>query len=472
MWGRGFLVCCFFQHCLAQVSLDQWRRHNCSRRLTRSAAGLQSCKCLNLVNDGYVTEANGKITFQKQGGATVQVPSTFGISCNKWDLPANNGGVDLYNGECTKTTPDAFCNRAYCYVDPCTCDVGDIRQTTLFASTFSTAIRLGWSYATCAQCPLQTSQATCETAEACTWYDTLELGSKCQIGADQFTGTVCSSKSQANCGTANDLNCKKDGNGACVVKTGDELTQAWQCGVSRNGAQRCQCIDPVQAGKIPVGGTNNQMIVKTDSNNVKTYFVKEYGSYCSRWDLPENNGGSDTYGTGRCTTSTSIASHADCMDAWCYVDPCSCDLPSQQTQFFASHATARKLAYSYASCAQCSARLTRSRSGSTECAMHSACRSVTASGATSCTFQNYQSATASMTAFCQTVTDQSKCGDATTLSCKVSAGACTAKTDAEMTAAWQCPTPGGAAGAASIIPLPPMVIRVGLAAAGAASWLH
>lgn len=103
------------------------------------------------------------------------------------------------------------------------------------------------------------------------------------------------------------------------------------------GSEDCPCVGIAgESGTVPVQTLAGLM-----------HYPVETGSYCYAWDEGRHD--------GNCTSGDGLAGHGKewCSKAWCYVDPCSCNIPKpsrpsehRKGALFQGH----PLHYSYATC--------------------------------------------------------------------------------------------------------------------------
>mmetsp|Transcript_29272 Transcript_29272/g.53955 ORF Transcript_29272/g.53955 Transcript_29272/m.53955 type:complete len:520 (+) Transcript_29272:85-1644(+) len=264
-------------------------------RSDEASAGSDGCQCIGLDNAGEVS-----LTVDNE---TVQYPAAFGTSCQAWDQ-------GRYPGDCKKADPPDWCRSKWCYVDPCNCDLAVPPKKSITNFTFRGKTAF-WSYATCGSgdsfsaddpnaCVRQPSRDLCRALPDCAWDNTRCLGQELV----------------ATCGT---------------VRKHEEVHQRLEKRRSGMlyGLSTCRCIGIDRKGYL-----NLSM-----AGNVSQY-PATVGSKCSAWD-------NMTYAACKQDTPPEW-----CSKKWCYVDPCSCQLPDAQPKQTVTTALFRgQLAYlSYATC--------------------------------------------------------------------------------------------------------------------------
>eukprot|EP00930_Biecheleria_cincta_P018812 TRINITY_DN1452_c0_g2_i1.p1 TRINITY_DN1452_c0_g2~~TRINITY_DN1452_c0_g2_i1.p1 ORF type:complete len:668 (-),score=215.43 TRINITY_DN1452_c0_g2_i1:49-1848(-) len=146
--------------------------------------GLQKCSCIGFDN------APGTMKLQI-GAASVTYPAETGGTCGAWDMDSNP--LCAVKGE----KPD-FCTKKWCFVDPCSCDIGALPKVSaaLFDVSFA-GKKVYYSYETCGDmdvytsnfnkvaCVIEKSQDACSKKAHCSW-----KASKC-LGKELVDKAVC-----------------------------------------------------------------------------------------------------------------------------------------------------------------------------------------------------------------------------------------------------------------------------------------
>ena len=152
-------------------------------KLLKTTSNASSCPCIprDQIDDG------GESDYPKYNKGTdqeVDYPADVGTSCKTWDLDADPA--------CEGKT-DGWCNDAWCYVDPCTCETM-AKKSSYFPSLKTVGGKpLYYSYATCGvdaetftcsaadeskrACPCNKDETSCGGASGCTWHNSKCLGS-------------------------------------------------------------------------------------------------------------------------------------------------------------------------------------------------------------------------------------------------------------------------------------------------------
>lgn len=369
------------------VSKEQWEKHRCgARRLFRMSQGAHGCSCINPVSEKFLNITNTtdgpRIIMPyddvRHGGLVLQdeyaLAPDYGSSCRTWDLASSEYGPSIYSSCQDDGTAAGWCHKTWCYVDPCACNLEDVTQTTMFNLPHKLPEALAYSYATCAQCESQGDQASCLAHTTCEWqqdvqtYEGRPVGSPhCVYGlVDTYSSGFCASLTYSRC-IEMFGSCKwifSDGFGMCEQKKKAERIRSWSCDRLIGGGSSCRCKGILN---VTVPETNGAIHYSTPQTEFD--LPSEYGSYCKAWDIPESLNG-QIFLTA-CAESNR-AFNPWCSEEWCFVDPCSCDMPdvAQSNMFSDQYPSSRgRLAFSYLSCAQCWRRKTQA-----ECTQTVQCR--------------------------------------------------------------------------------------------------
>jgi hypothetical protein len=141
----------------------------------KKSFGNSKCKCIGISN-------RTGTTYLKYGGkiGVVSYPGAVGTSCSAWEMDSHP--------DCqVKKGKPSWCSQSWCYVDPCSCDVGTTPKLTKAMEGASFQGKpLYYSYATCGgsdswtsknhktACVNQKSKKSCAASKKCAW-----TGSKC-----------------------------------------------------------------------------------------------------------------------------------------------------------------------------------------------------------------------------------------------------------------------------------------------------
>lgn len=236
---------------------------------TSSTAGFGSLACPCVGFDGV--DGTTIVTISKD--KTVEYPLELGGTCQAWD-------DNRYPGSCQKGGKPGpgkgWCAQKWCYVDPCNCNIPVPPKVSAYLpkGTYQ-AKPIYYSYATCggkdewtaghheSACVNQKTAADCGKLDKCGW-----SGSKC-LGKEVL--------------------------GQCSQKLHGFT---W-------GMGNCRCIG--------VDGRDGVMQAVIGKGQVEPY-PAETGGTCAAWDA------------GRHPDCMKADAPKWCNQAWCYVDPCSCQI--------------------------------------------------------------------------------------------------------------------------------------------------
>lgn len=270
-------------------------------RADQASFGKKGCECVGVDIEGEVP-----LTVDNE---TVQYPAAVGTSCQAWDQ-------GRYPGYCTKADPPDWCRSKWCYVDPCKCSLAVPPMKTVNA--FRTTRDAFWSYATCGSadsfsaespeaCTAQLSQDACKSTRHCSWEKVTE---QCR-NTDLFQ------------------ECKHEWRRLHDEKL-LKLVQEKRSFNQKYGQSACRCIG--------IGNRTGYFNVSVAGHI--TQYPANLGWQCAAWDN---------------------MTHQDCkkdkppdwcLQQWCYVDPCSCQLPDAQPRETVTTALfhGQPAYYSYATC--------------------------------------------------------------------------------------------------------------------------
>jgi len=212
----------------------------------------------------------------------VDYPAGVGASCKAWDSTADP--------DCAGKT-DGWCVNAWCYVDPCTCELDDPVSSGYFPGLkVGNGDRAFYSYAACGN----VDEYSCESTDPA---DVANQGCPC-------------SKEEGACEAR-----KTASGGTCVWDAGKCIASELRGGCVAAGKEDkdCPCIDLADLDSSKQAGY-------PDYNQVK--YPAAVGTSCRPWDK---------------AADPSCAGKTDgwCVDSWCYVDPCNCktDTPKKSSYF-------------------------------------------------------------------------------------------------------------------------------------------
>merc|ERR1712048_304807 len=199
---------------------------------------------------------------------------------------------------------DGWCVDSWCYVDPCNCKTDTPKKSSYFPNLeTSSGDPAYYSYETCGSADSFTGSAADLSKVACPLI-----------------------KDEAKCGARSD--CGWADTGRCL---GIEYLNA--CPDSIDDHEDCSCIDASH-----IDASDEPKYPFYEAGNVD--YPAAVGSFCKAWDKTADPG---------CDGATD----GWCLDAWCYVDPCTCKhgipvasgyFPNLKTD------TGDRLFYSYQTC--------------------------------------------------------------------------------------------------------------------------
>lgn len=255
--------------------------------------GSDKCPCVGVANISGITETTAG-----------PYPADLGALCMPWDAGRN--------ADCVKEEPEDWCGDLWCYVDPCNCDIDVLPKVSAYLPDAEYQGKpVYYSYATCGSedqwtsenndesCVNQEDKDACEALDDCAW-----------------------SEEEEKCGG-------KEAMGQCDEELDEEK---W-------GKEGCRCI-----GLAGQGGLTKMLLSFDNETGIQAMkdYPAETAASCDAWDADR---------------------HPDCMgdDApdwcaqkWCFVDPCSCDLPDTppKDSFYLPDAKfqGKPIFYSYATC--------------------------------------------------------------------------------------------------------------------------
>lgn len=247
--------------------------------------GKDDCKC---IGSSFVTESDRQ--WQRQilqtplapGHDSVRYPLDTGKTCQAWDKDRHP--------DCKLHHPPGWCHQEWCYVDPCACSVATPAKKTLTALQWQGKPAF-WSYSTCGS----KDEFSKELDKLPEYHPELD-GSLC-LGAEETKGST-----------------KEDVKEEAVVETPLAIEEdIWAEVSSHNGssgastgdfgAEGCKCIGVDLDGEYTLGVPGHNATYPTDT-----------GTSCQAWER------------GRNPMCKEEDAPSWCHEAWCYVDPCNCNL--------------------------------------------------------------------------------------------------------------------------------------------------
>eukprot|EP00933_Yihiella_yeosuensis_P040415 TRINITY_DN3471_c0_g1_i1.p1 TRINITY_DN3471_c0_g1~~TRINITY_DN3471_c0_g1_i1.p1 ORF type:complete len:487 (+),score=107.05 TRINITY_DN3471_c0_g1_i1:101-1561(+) len=137
----------------------------CAKAVDDTKWGLDGCKCIGI--NGQPGTTNVSIA----ADLTMAYPSDVGATCEAWD--------NKQHPDCTKKNKPKWCEQAWCFVDPCSCNIGVPPKPTVYLPGSSYQGRpLHYSYMTCGgddafseagnagACAVQTSLQACQALQS------------------------------------------------------------------------------------------------------------------------------------------------------------------------------------------------------------------------------------------------------------------------------------------------------------------
>jgi len=254
--------------------------------------GHEKCQCVGIDNIEGTTETTAG-----------PYPADLGARCEAWDKDQH--------ADCKSANPPKWCADAWCYVDPCKCDIEVMPKVSSYLPDAQYQGKsVYYSYASCGStdqwtsenadkaCVNQKDAASCKGLSRCAWSDEHK---KC--GGKELMG-VCNKPIQ---------------------------DFKW-------GQPECRCI-----GIDGQGGTTK---MKLGEGKFKDY-PADTGATCEAWDKTNHP---DCAGPN---------APEWCIHRWCFVDPCSCELDQgdgssspPKSSYYLPEATfqGKPLFYSYNTC--------------------------------------------------------------------------------------------------------------------------
>ncbi|CAJ1406484.1 unnamed protein product [Effrenium voratum] len=145
---------------------QQGEPKECKKKVDTKKWGNEKCRCIGL--DNVPGAANVSIA-----GKEVPYPADAGATCDIWDAKRHP--------DCTGDKPPEWCKQAWCYVDPCECQLEETPKTSSYLPKgFGNGKPVYFSYAACGAddaftksnptaCVNQKSSGNCTKLEKCAW---------------------------------------------------------------------------------------------------------------------------------------------------------------------------------------------------------------------------------------------------------------------------------------------------------------
>jgi len=147
-----------------------------------SLGGKEGCPCIRRngqprLEDGlHISAAYLSVNDQFHIDVTrmQMLDATYGEHCTAHAEPADRRCIGMF--------PEAWCEKAWCYVDPCSCDASDIAQSRMFADGGPAGAPLFYSYQACGEANLDEITPFGLDRAKCAYL--------CE-GSDKLVGTPC-----------------------------------------------------------------------------------------------------------------------------------------------------------------------------------------------------------------------------------------------------------------------------------------
>jgi hypothetical protein len=258
---------------------------------TPEQIGKPKCKCVGIFNQAGST-------FMQIGQDKVKYPADAGAMCSSWDKEAHP--------DCLSDSPPDWCEKSWCYVDPCECELEVPPKTSSYMeNTTFQGKPLYYSYATCDAVDTFTKE---EATEAC---------------VNQDSADKCNALTKCAWAPTNECLGKE-----LVGKCPSHQLKIQEFDV---GAPGCQCVG--------IAGVKGETDVEHEGSFLK--YPADLGGHCQAWDAkvhPDCEGDSPAEWCGK---------------KWCYVDPCTCNQPKSPilgTYMKGANFQGKPLYYSYGTC--------------------------------------------------------------------------------------------------------------------------
>lgn len=156
-------------------------KETCDAKVDSATWGMKKCRCVGIGPQPGSTHITIK-------GKSVPFPGDTGATCKAWEKDNHP--------ECAQSSPPSWCSQAWCYVDPCSCNLAEQPKTSSYLPDARYQGKpLYYSYATCSSadsftsemenaCVNQKTQSKCSVLSRCAW-----TGSQC-LGKELVS--VCS----------------------------------------------------------------------------------------------------------------------------------------------------------------------------------------------------------------------------------------------------------------------------------------
>lgn len=217
--------------------------------------------------------------------------------------------------------------------------MNDLGSSSYFVS--DGALKLGYSYQTCAGTSTGTSQYL---STYCAGYTT---ASSCPLSC-KYENSACVPRTSAEVKTAAGCTSGSTGTASCTTAGATQTCPATMTGsnIGTTGSSKCKCIDPHELGAVSlVSGTTDKVAFVGFSGFV-AHVSKTYATTCDAWDKKD----SMQY-SASCNGGTTGTVPSWCSQVWCYVDMCNCDKADKgASSYFGTLANGVKLGYSYETC--------------------------------------------------------------------------------------------------------------------------
>lgn len=321
-WDSNASMCheaaCALHTALGECPLTRciWDERKCQALDASSgppAYGHRHCPCVG------VAGARGSRPL-KTGSTTSVYPEDAGSFCSPWD-------DGRFVGNCTESdqTPSqgqGWCAEDWCYVDPCNCNIPVAPTLAPYEPGAVVSGRpLYYSHATC-KAPGQWA-AKIDAAACIHQYDEAECLS------------MKTTESSAECAWVRKQCVPAQLKEACSSSPDETMY----------GSASCRCIGVDDREKPP------RQTTLTIGGELMNYDAGT-GSRCGAWDLNHHSACQDG------ATNASIPGW--CHQPWCYVDPCSCDLPAAKSIMYGATYRGAHVMYSYLTCGASADVATRS----------------------------------------------------------------------------------------------------------------
>jgi len=226
----------------------------------------------------------------------------YGSTCKAWD-------DDNYPGCKDGQTPGKgkeWCAMAWCYVDPCNCNITPAPvQSFSFSDSQVQGKPLYYSYDTCGGSDQWSEENNDESCVAQTDQNSCEALSKCA-----YENSMCVKKELLD------------------VCTSEKDTDVW-------GSNDCQCVGITNRTGFSIARAG------ADGEN-PVHYPPGVGSWCNAWEQYVDYPG--------CTGDNPPDW---CSQKWCYVDPCQCNIADDPVITFSfpdAKYQGKALFYSYSTC--------------------------------------------------------------------------------------------------------------------------